>query len=150
MTGSFVTTSTLANFRIGAIVVLYVPPAPITGRVVTAAKVNGGTRGQSRLRLCACCTDEPVQIGEEKQMKYVIAIAALLTMIVGANAEIMCTERGGCWETGKRIRLLNNLRGVEQTLPSRDGNGRVDVRGIPIADDVPHQKGPHFIAKKVR
>ena len=84
------------------------------------------------------------------QMKYAIAIAALLTMIVGANAEIMCTERGGCWETGKRIRLLNNLRGVDQTLPSRDGNGRVDVRGIPVANDYPHQKGPHYIAKKVR
>jgi hypothetical protein len=83
-------------------------------------------------------------------MKYVMAIAALLTMIVGANAEIMCTHTGGCWETGKQIRLLSNLRGVDQTLPSRDGKGRVDVRGIPIADDYAHQKGPHFVPKKVR
>jgi hypothetical protein len=83
-------------------------------------------------------------------MRFVLAIAALAVFTTSASAEIMCTERGGCWETGKRIRLLNNLRGVDQTLPSRDGNGRVDVRGIPIANDHPHQTGPHFVPKKVR
>jgi len=83
-------------------------------------------------------------------MRFVLAIAALTAFTVSASAEIMCTERGGCWETGKQIRLLNNLRGVDQTLPSRDGNGRVRVQGIPIANDYPHQRGPHYVPQRVR
>jgi hypothetical protein len=73
-------------------------------------------------------------------MRSLLAIAALLAFTAGASAEIMCTETGGCWETGKRIRLLNSAyRGVDATLPKRDGTGRQDVRGIPIANDTPHQ-----------
>jgi hypothetical protein len=83
-------------------------------------------------------------------MRFILVIAALAVFTTSASAEIMCTHNGGCWETGKQIRLLSNLRGVDQTLPSRDGKGRVDVRGIPIADDYPYQKGPRFILKKVR
>jgi hypothetical protein len=74
-------------------------------------------------------------------MRIVLAIAALTAFTVGANAEIMCTEQAGCWETGKRIRLLASpYRGVDSTLPSRDNsNARQNVRGIPIANDTPHQ-----------
>ena len=81
-------------------------------------------------------------------MKFILVAAALL-ISTAANAEIMCTERGGCWETGKRIRLLNGPRGTDQTLSDRNGTGRVDVRGIPIANDHPHQTGPQFVAKPV-
>jgi hypothetical protein len=72
-------------------------------------------------------------------MRLIFAIAALVAFTASASAEIMCTEHGGCWETGRRIRLLNNLRGIDTTLVKRDGTGRQDVRGIPIVDDIPHQ-----------
>jgi hypothetical protein len=77
-------------------------------------------------------------------------VSVLVASATIANAEIMCTDRGGCWETGKQIRLLNNLRGIDQTLASRDGNGRVNVQGIPIANDYSHQRGPHYVPKRVK
>jgi hypothetical protein len=51
-------------------------------------------------------------------MRFAIAIATFAVFTPSASAEIMCTAHGGCWETGKQIRLLSNLRGVDQTLPS--------------------------------
>jgi hypothetical protein len=73
-------------------------------------------------------------------MHSFLIIAALIAFTAEASAEIMCTETGGCWETGKRIRLLNSAyRGVDTTLAKRDGTGRQDIRGIPIANDTPHQ-----------
>ena len=75
-----------------------------------------------------------------------IAIASLFVLVgTTAQAEIMCTERGGCWETGKQIRLLPNLRGVGTTISSRDGKGAVSTQNMPIANDVPHQ---HFPSKR--
>ena len=74
-------------------------------------------------------------------MRVLLVAAAIAAVFAtSAQAEIMCTETGGCWETGKRIRLLNSgYRGVDTTLTKRDGTGRQDVRGIPIANDTPHQ-----------
>jgi hypothetical protein len=68
-------------------------------------------------------------------MKYVLATIALVGMTFVAQAEIMCTERGGCWETGKPIRLINNRQ--ETSVPSRNGKGNMRIIGI--ANDMPHQ-----------
>jgi len=54
-------------------------------------------------------------------MRYVVATIALVGMTYAAQAEIMCTERGGCWETGKAIRLINNRQ--ETSVPNRNGKG---------------------------
>jgi hypothetical protein len=80
---------------------------------------------------------------------FFCATVALLVAPLPVRAEIMCTDLGGCWETGKHIRLLNGPRGTDTTLINRNGSGRVDVRGIPIGNDMPHQRGPHFVTKPV-
>ena len=71
-------------------------------------------------------------------MRSVLTAVAIMTIAtMTAHAEIMCTERGGCWETGKQIRLLAGPRGTEPSVPSRDGKGRTKIIGI--ANDMPHQ-----------
>ena len=55
---------------------------------------------------------------------------------ISAKAEIMCTELGGCWETGKQIRLVNSRQ--ETSVPNRDGKGTQRIIGV--ANDVPHQQ----------
>jgi hypothetical protein len=48
-------------------------------------------------------------------MKYVlIAFAAALVFATAAQAEIICTQHGGCRETGKRI-ILGDGGGVNNT-----------------------------------
>jgi hypothetical protein len=69
-------------------------------------------------------------------MKTLLAVMALVAMASSANAEIMCTERGGCWETGKSIRLINSRQ--ETSVPNRDGKGTMRIIGI--ANDIPNQR----------
>jgi hypothetical protein len=71
-------------------------------------------------------------------LRILTTTAALIVFVSGANAEIMCTERGGCWETGKQIRLIHSRQ--ETSVPSRDGKGSTRIIGI--ADDMPHQYFP--------
>jgi hypothetical protein len=63
-------------------------------------------------------------------MTYLLVAAGLLVSTT-VNAEIVCTERGGCRETGKRI-ILGNGGGVNnsQTLVSHRGNKPQKVRII--------------------
>jgi hypothetical protein len=69
-------------------------------------------------------------------MRSVLTAVAILTLAtMTAHAEIMCTDRGGCWETGKSIRLIHSRQ--ETSVPSRDGKGRTRIIGI--ANDVPQQ-----------
>jgi hypothetical protein len=124
------------------------------------ARGTSDSRGAGRIIFesnFASCREEYLhlmmiaQLREDYIMRVFLFSAVCLLVSTVAQAEIMCTDNGGCWETGKRIRLLASpYRGVDTTLPSRDGNGRVDVRGIPIANDYPYQHGPHFIARPVR
>jgi hypothetical protein len=80
---------------------------------------------------------------KRRMMKMLMTTTAFLAIAsASASAEIMCTERGGCWETGRQIRLLPNDRGVGTTIPSRDGKGTVSTQNMPIANDVPHQFFP--------
>jgi hypothetical protein len=69
-------------------------------------------------------------------MRSVLTAVAIMTIAtMTAHAEIMCTERGGCWETGKHIRLIHSRQ--ETSVPSRDGKGQTRIIGI--ANDMPHQ-----------
>jgi hypothetical protein len=75
-------------------------------------------------------------------MKTMIAtVIALAAFTVGANAEIICTDHGGCWETGRIIRLPSSpYRGVDTTVTSRENpNVRQDARGYRYLNDTPHQ-----------
>jgi hypothetical protein len=77
-------------------------------------------------------------------MKSTLTIAAILMIAAStAQAEIMCTETGGCWETGKHIRLIHSRQ--ETSVPSRDGKGRTRIIGI--ANDTP---GQNFSRQKAR
>jgi hypothetical protein len=127
------------------------PPLSTPNWVINAKTIglSGGgqaspnVRGQHpRQRCLSRCTSAAKGEKEGKEMKS-IAIASLFVLVgTTAQAEIMCTERGGCWETGKQIRLLPNLRGVGTTISSRDGKGAVSTQNMPIANDVPHQYFP--------
>jgi hypothetical protein len=67
-----------------------------------------------------------------------VSVLALVATVGVARAEIECSMHGGCWETGKKIRLPDSpYRGVTTTLTSRDGNGRIDVRNYPYVADTP-------------
>ena len=73
---------------------------------------------------------------ERNCMRTLFVVGGLLALIgTTAQAEIMCTERGGCWETGKQIRLIQSRQ--ETSVPSRDGKGTTRIIGI--ADDMPGQ-----------
>src|SRR5262249_17811901 len=77
-------------------------------------------------------------LGEQIAMKFILAAATALLISTAANAEIMCSEHAGCWETGKQIRLVHSRQ--ETSVPSRDGKARTRIIGI--ADDMPHQTFP--------
>jgi len=68
-------------------------------------------------------------------MKLLLTAAVAVLISTAAQAEIMCTDQGGCWETGMQIRLVHNR--TETSVPSRDGKGR--TRLIAVANDTPHQ-----------
>jgi hypothetical protein len=74
-----------------------------------------------------------------RMIRVLISAAALIAFTVAANAEIVCTEHGGCWETGMRIRLPSSpYRGVDTTITDRaDPNKRQSTRGMPYVDDTP-------------
>jgi hypothetical protein len=61
--------------------------------------------------------------------RFVISAAALIALTMSASAEIICTDHGGCRETGRRI-ILGNGGGVNnsQTLVSHRGNKPQKVR----------------------
>jgi hypothetical protein len=76
-------------------------------------------------------------------MKSIVfaAVAAVALISSAARAEIICTERGGCWETGKQIRLPSSpYRGVDTTVTSRENsNVRQDATKFKYLNDTPHQ-----------
>jgi hypothetical protein len=79
--------------------------------------------------------------GQRRYMsKVVIATAATLIVLTTAlQAEIICTVHGGCWETGKKIRLPSSpYRGVDTTVTSRENpNVRQDARHFRYLNDIP-------------
>ena len=70
-----------------------------------------------------------------------IAVAAVALTSSAAHTEIICTERGGCWETGKKIRLPSSpYRGVDTAVTSRENpNLRQDATKYKYLNDTPHQ-----------
>ena len=72
-------------------------------------------------------------------MRLLLPTAALIAFTVGAQAEIICTERGGCWETGMKIRLPSSpYRGVDTTVTDRaNPNVRQDATRFRYLNDTP-------------
>jgi hypothetical protein len=72
-------------------------------------------------------------------MRLLLATIALAAFTVSANAEIMCTVRGGCWETGMKIRLPSSpYRGVDTTVTDRaNPNVRQDATKYKYLNDTP-------------
>jgi hypothetical protein len=73
-----------------------------------------------------------------KSILFAAAAAVTLTSSA-AQAEIICTERSGCWETGKKIRLPSSpYRGVDTTVTSRENsNVRQDATKYKYLNDTP-------------
>jgi hypothetical protein len=73
-------------------------------------------------------------------VKHIIAAASLVVALTtGASAEILCTDHGGCQETGMTIRLPSSpYRGVDTTVTSRaNPNARLDARRLKWLDYQP-------------
>jgi hypothetical protein len=73
--------------------------------------------------------------------KLLLTVCALVIVLIATSvrAEIVCTVHGGCWETGKRIRLPGSVyRGVDTTITSRENpTVRQSTRGMSYVDDHP-------------
>ena len=67
---------------------------------------------------------------------FLISAATLIALTATVQAEITCTERGGCWETGGHVRLPDSpYRGVTTSILSRTNpNARIDTRQMPYLD----------------
>ena len=69
-------------------------------------------------------------------MKSIVfaAVAAVALTSNAVQAEIICTEQGGCWETGKKIRLPSSpYRGVDTTVTSRENPNSVVAKTLRVA-----------------
>ena len=71
-------------------------------------------------------------------MRLLLAAATLLAFMPAANADIICTIHGGCWETGKQIvRNGGAYRGLQHTYVSRK-DGKTYKRVLrPVTEMVP-------------
>jgi hypothetical protein len=80
---------------------------------------------------------------KEIVMKYVL-IAAGLMVSTAVHAEIICTATGGCWETGRNIRLPSSpYRGVDTTVTDRaNPNARKDATKFKYLNDTPGDRAP--------
>jgi hypothetical protein len=70
--------------------------------------------------------------------RFLISAATLIVFTTGANADIICTVHGGCWEThGKIYRHGGVYRGLEYTVPSKANPSVMVKRQLPVAGDRP-------------
>jgi hypothetical protein len=61
-----------------------------------------------------------------------------MAFTVAANAEIVCTQHQGCWETHKRVRLTGGVyRGLSHRIPARENTNVYQDRQLPYANDFP-------------
>ena len=67
---------------------------------------------------------------------FLVSASVLIAYTLGANADVICTRAGGCWETHKKIRRHGGAyRYLEHTIPSKS-NPSVMVKRVlrPAAD----------------
>ena len=67
---------------------------------------------------------------------FLVSASVLIAYTLGANADVICTRAGGCWETHKKIRRHGGAyRWLEHTIPSKS-NPSVMVKRVlrPVAD----------------
>jgi hypothetical protein len=94
-------------------------------------------RGDTHARRCLSrCTSAATGEKEELPMKS-IAIATLFVLAIGtsAQAEIMCSQHRGCWETGKRIfrnggRMDTGMTYINQRDGQKDSGKPIRIRCI--------------------
>ena len=76
------------------------------------------------------------QLRDRQWKTFLVGASVLIAYTVGANADVICTRTGGCWETHKKIRRHGGAyRGLEHTIPSKS-NPSVMVKRVlrPAAD----------------
>ena len=88
-----------------------------------------------------CCGSEShyydIYTNSGQTMKtFLVSASVLIAYTLGANADVICTRAGGCWETHKKIRRHGGAyRYLEHTIPSKS-NPSVMVKRVlrPVAD----------------
>ena len=68
--------------------------------------------------------------------RFLISAATLIVFTAGANADIVCTRSGGCWETHKKIRR-NGDRWLEHTIPSKTNPSVMVKKRLQAEGDFP-------------
>jgi hypothetical protein len=61
-------------------------------------------------------------------MKRVLISFGIVVAATSARAEIMCTQHGGCWETGQRIILVDPSFALGQDAVSHRNGKKQRVR----------------------
>jgi hypothetical protein len=70
--------------------------------------------------------------------RFLISAATLIIFTAGANADIVCTRSGGCWETHKKIRRNGGAyRWLEHTIPSKTNPSVMVKKRLQAAGDTP-------------
>jgi hypothetical protein len=70
--------------------------------------------------------------------RFLITAATLIVFTTYANADIVCTRAGGCWETHKKIRRHGGVyRWLEHTIPSKANPSVMVKRQLRAAGDTP-------------
>jgi hypothetical protein len=67
---------------------------------------------------------------------FLVSASVLIVYTVGANADVICTRTGGCWETHKKLRRRGGAyRYLEHTILSKSNPSVVVKRVLrPVAD----------------
>ena len=70
--------------------------------------------------------------------RLLISAATLIAFTAGANADVVCTRSGGCWETHKKIRRNGGAyRWLEHTIPSKTNPSVMVKKQLRVAGDTP-------------
>ena len=70
--------------------------------------------------------------------RFLISAATLIVFSAGANADVVCTRSGGCWETHKKIRRNGGAyRWLEHTIPSKTDSSVMVKKRLQAAGDFP-------------
>jgi len=70
--------------------------------------------------------------------RLLISAATLIAFTAGANADVVCTHFGGCWETHKKIRRNGGAyRWLEHTIPSKTNPSVMVKKQLRVAGDTP-------------
>jgi hypothetical protein len=70
--------------------------------------------------------------------RFLISAATLIVFTASANADVVCTRSGGCWETHKKIRRNGGAyRWLEHTVASKTNPSVMVKKRLQAAGDFP-------------